>query len=1221
MVVRLTMKHKSLKIIGFLFLICLCSCGRKSIINFLKEYNDEPTLTLCPSDNFYYGNLNAQEQVFISSKDDLTLYYDLENPHDYIVVPQFADYALPEFGFQLVDLQTKPQQQQYSSSHYKSLQLGELKISQFFKEDSEDSEDSGKQKISFSLPKRFLQLYDLGRSDTKKEKLVINLLWGQNYNDKEGKYLREFSKPSIEFYVNEKPIPIAAAGILKDASNKLILAFDVPSNNDIFIGDVNFHSDIKKLKVTSTLLSADGSPINYEYDVTPPDTQNDEFTFTPSSSASNRIVSNDDYDDAWLNLDDTKKWNNTLSSFYIYTDVYHLAGFDGNPTFTLTFIDSCGLESSFSTDAEPMPKLNPPTLYKDDSSLNSTSSNSLTLESGDDSVTVTLKAPKTDTAGNNVSKQVSIECDLYKEEGGNFTWKSAYFFDAGKDGPIELKQGTWKIKALAKAGEYRTSDSVEYILTVTGDNTPTPPVITEFYVSKEGNDTTGDGTTDKPFATLTRALEKVNDSDKGYTIYIKDAVTLTAKQDIMLNTINAKSLTISGEDPSSVLKGKDSDRVLVITANDNTNAPKFYLKDLNIETGVKGMGITINSSADVDITGCTIQGNGSTSVSGVGLNINKAHVILNNTKVRNFETSDTSGGAGILVDNEATLFMAGSTSVNTCKATANGAYGGGILVSNKSKLYIGYTRDSDETPQETSFTGEITGNHASSGGGVALSGGATCLMNAGIISENKADVGSSTKSGGGMYLKDSGTTFTMEGGMIKNNEANSGYGGGVAVSTDATFTMNGGVIGDADAISVATEDNHSNKACCGAGVYVSNGTFIHKGGTIGYNYAAYYGSPGSLNLINARGGGVALNSSNMGTRVAYYIMNGTNATISYNGAGSAGGGIFMLTGNNGNKTCELKSGTIKGNEAELGGGIYNTRENCVISMSGGSIEKNNATKDGGAIYISAGELSLTGGSIKNNTATISGDGVCLAYGFSGNFTIGNNIEFLGHVSDIYCSNLDPTSTVTSYFTISDNLTKHSSSNEINLKLQLSDPVAVTNSGKVIATNSVTTNLSDCFDVNPGYWKLALDNDRYKLAMDINKVTVAQIKEVLEDSTNTDVKTTIHDEPEIVGHFTGTKTQRLFLQFSDDDNNLIDFYIAFELVFDGRDNIIYSFSGARSSTPHTFTNGTFTFDSSNTFHLVDFDKDGNDDIQIDWDKDNNSIYVCSRRDTTGFYIFK
>ena len=72
------MKHKSLKIIGFLFLICLCSCGRKSIINFLKKYNDEPTLTLCPSDKFYNGNLNGEEYLFISSKDNFTLDYDLE---------------------------------------------------------------------------------------------------------------------------------------------------------------------------------------------------------------------------------------------------------------------------------------------------------------------------------------------------------------------------------------------------------------------------------------------------------------------------------------------------------------------------------------------------------------------------------------------------------------------------------------------------------------------------------------------------------------------------------------------------------------------------------------------------------------------------------------------------------------------------------------------------------------------------------------------------------------------------------------------------------------------------------------------------------------------------------------------------------------------------------------------------------------------------------------
>lgn len=905
------------------------------------------------------------------------------------------------------------------------------------------------------------------------------------------------------------------------------------------------------------------------------------------------------------NLTDTKgtNWNtikgNTFTptgggAFYLDTIQY----INKPVTYTLTLVDHAGLMSETSTTVY-IPKLKPPVLQHNGTNVEQTSS--VMFREPSQTLTFALVSQNQDIEGQSV-EGATVYHTKTQTTTSSPSPTTGSSFDINAD-------GSWTIETWCEKADYDASEKVVYII----------PVSSGIYVASTGDDTTGDGTTGNPFATLTKALQEVQDRSKDYTIYIKDTVTLTNEQYIELPRINAKSLTIRGENSSATLTGRNGTRVLVITADNNTNAPKFYLKDLNIVTGINGMGITIVSSADVDITGCTIEGNGSTSVSGVGLYINKAHVILNNTTVRNFETSSADGGAGICVDNEATLLMAGSTIVKNNKATKDKACGGGILVSGKGKLYIGYTRDSSgATVKDDSFTGNITENFANSGGGVALSGGATCLMSAGIIGKNKANIGT-TKQGGGMFLKDDSTTFTMQGGMIADNEADNGDGGGVAVSA-ATFIMKGGTIGDSGAASVATESDCSNKARTGAGVYVISGTFIHEGGAIAHNYAAYYGDPASQNLVNARGGGVALSSSNAGD--ASYIMNGTNATISYNGAGSAGGGIFMLTVTTGKKICTLTSGTIKGNEAELGGGIYNTRENCVISMSGGSIEKNNATKNGGAIYITAGELSLTGGSIKNNTATTSGDGVCLAYGFSCNFTIGDNIEFLGHVSDIYFSTPDSTSSDTGYFTISENLTKHSISNKIKLELKLNDPVAVTNSGKVIATNKATTNLSDCFDVSidsdkgEGYWKLALDDKEYKLAMDINKVTEEQIKTVLSGS---DAHTTDDDlSRDILDHFYGPKTQRLFLQFSD-SGSFIDFYTAFELVFDGRAYITYSYSAFRDSTPYPPINETFTFDGDHTWCSVDFDGDETDDISIHWDEVNNTIYIGEP--LVKYYIFK
>lgn len=850
-----------------------------------------------------------------------------------------------------------------------------------------------------------------------------------------------------------------------------------------------------------------------------------------------------------------------------------------------------------------IPKLKPPVLQYNGTNVEQTSS--VMFREPSQTLTFALVSQNQDIEGQSVEGATVYHTKTQTTTSSpSPTADSTFNIDA---------DGKWTIETWCEKADYDASEKVVYTI----------PVSSGIYVASTGDDTTGDGTTDNPFATLDKALGQVNDRDKDYTIYIKDTVTLTNEQNIELARINAKSLTIRGEGSSATLRGPDSERVLVITA-DNTNAPKFYLKDLAIETGAKGMGITINSSADVDITRCTIVGSGSTSVSGVGLCIMRAHVILNDTKVHNFETDSTSGGAGILVDNEATLFMAGSTSVSDNKATANGACGGGILVRGKSKLYIGYTRDSSGAPvKDSTFTGNITENFANSGGGVALSGGATCLMSAGIIGKNKANVGSDTKYGGGMYLKDSDTTFTMEDGMIADNEC-AGYGGGVAVRVSATFIMKGGTIGDSGAASVATESDCSNKANTGAGVCVLNATFSHTGGAIAHNYAKNYSIGG---LVDASGGGVALSNS------ATYMIDDTNALVAYNGAAKYGGGIFMTAADSGQKTCTLKNGSIKGNKANYyGGGIFIQDKNCSFSMVGGTIEDNEATKNGGAIFFDKGELSLTGGSIKSNTASMAGPGVYLDTSFSGNFTIGNNIEFVGHSSDIYFSNL--ASSVTSYFTISENLTKHSSSNKIDLKLKLSDPVAVTNSGKVIATNKATTNLSDCFDVTidsnkgDGYWKLALDDDKYKLAMDINKVTVDQIKVVLATGTSIgSMDYTLFEEK----NYSQGATVRLFLQLVDSDNNEIEEYVAMEFKFNGEQSECLGtyrwkrFSLVSGVNP-PISEGSDSYDLiGDSFREVDFNGDRINDISICKDgsgsSSSNQAWVEASYDGLKYYIFK
>jgi hypothetical protein len=137
--------------------------------------------------------------------------------------------------------------------------------------------------------------------------------------------------------------------------------------------------------------------------------------------------------------------------------------------------------------------------------------------------------------------------------------------------------------------------------------------------------------------------------------------------------------------------------------------------------------------------------------------------------------------------------------------------------------------------------GEISGNTASSGGGVYFSGSGTFNMSGGEINGNTAS-SSSAASGGGVYVYG---TFNMSGGEISGNTASSSsssysYGGGVYVSSSGTFTMSDGEIS-------------GNTAQVGGGVSVG-GTFTMSGGEISGNTALSVGS-------YSYGGGVHVNGT------------------------------------------------------------------------------------------------------------------------------------------------------------------------------------------------------------------------------------------------------------------------------------------------------------------------------------------------------------------------
>ncbi|MBR4742781.1 MAG: S-layer homology domain-containing protein [Oscillospiraceae bacterium] len=170
--------------------------------------------------------------------------------------------------------------------------------------------------------------------------------------------------------------------------------------------------------------------------------------------------------------------------------------------------------------------------------------------------------------------------------------------------------------------------------------------------------------------------------------------------------------------------------------------------------------------------------------------------------------------------------------------------------------------------------------------------------------------GESNNDGGTLTITDSSGAKT---GQITGG-FNSEYAGGVYVAHGGTLNLQGGSIA-------------GNRASYGGGIYVGRGTFNMTDGSISNNIA-----------VTGTGGGIG---------TSYATIKMTGGTISGNKADAdAGGGIFLVMGS----TCDISSGSITGNTALRGGGIFHN--GGTLNLSGGSITGNISTEEGGGITIS-----------------------------------------------------------------------------------------------------------------------------------------------------------------------------------------------------------------------------------------------------------------------------
>ncbi|MBR1715156.1 MAG: leucine-rich repeat protein [Treponema sp.] len=281
---------------------------------------------------------------------------------------------------------------------------------------------------------------------------------------------------------------------------------------------------------------------------------------------------------------------------------------------------------------------------------------------------------------------------------------------------------------------------------------------------------------------------------------------------------------------------------------------------------------------------------------------------------------------------------------------------------------------------------ETADGTSTDGGGISVSGNPKVTLE---DCEVSGFVSSGSKGGGGIYNE--GTLILLGSTRIYGNDAKTGSGGGIYNEGGTVVLGGSAVVGDKGAEETTTGEygHYSNHAVKHGGGIYSNGGAVYIGytdestedtgfdGGICYNYTEYQGggvfSAGNATKIVMSGGAVSYNGSKSeagGVRISgaedSFTMSGgaiANNTANMGDTGSCGGGgIYVGGSSTGTDGVLITGGSITGNRAYSGGGIYSTR---LVRISGNTeISGNTATGTGsvgygGGIYLNTTSASTT----------------------------------------------------------------------------------------------------------------------------------------------------------------------------------------------------------------------------------------------------------------------
>ena len=281
----------------------------------------------------------------------------------------------------------------------------------------------------------------------------------------------------------------------------------------------------------------------------------------------------------------------------------------------------------------------------------------------------------------------------------------------------------------------------------------------------------------------------------------------------------------------------------------------------------------------------------------------------------------------------------------------NGAQSGTVLTVNSSVPI---------TITNLKLTGGYTGS-GNNAGGISISQGSTvCLADGAVIVGN-----TNTSNGCGGAVHNEGTLYMYGSAIIGNKLATK-----PAVGSSSTSYL----YNDGSYATKYADQLTANYSTLGGGVY--NGNRDENSHIIAKLYMGYKpdsdGNPvkqeltGGFYANGASDGGAIYNAPNS---FVYF----DSGIIKYSTASGDGGGIY----NGKNGTVEMTGGQIienigywPGYTNESGGGVYNYHNSARFIMSGGVINKNWATSNGGAIA-NGGKVYIYGTAVIGNAGAIS----------------------------------------------------------------------------------------------------------------------------------------------------------------------------------------------------------------------------------------------------------